>query len=333
MKVTIGLRTIKTAVGAAIAIMLANALQLDNTTAAGIITLLSVTNSRKSSIKTGLSRIASLVLGVIIAFVTFNIIGYNAVAFGFFLLFFIPLSVQGEMSEGIAPSSVLVTHFLIAKEMTIPLVANAFGLLLVGVAIAWLANLLLMPDASKKLQGQKIQIDEKIRQVLTGLSFYLGSPQVKNTCDHHLKELTALISTSKQEAHLHNENQLLIEDEYFIEYFSMRRLQVDILEKMNDLVKGMSQQKYPDNVSVGEIQELFLETATAFSESNDTTVLRSHLDDVLKDYREQSLPVSREEFELRAQLFALLNEFDRFLNVKLTFHQQWTKSGNHYQQR
>lgn len=322
MKITIGLRTIKTAVGAAIAITIANLIHLDNATAAGIITLLSVTNTRRSSIETGLYRIASLVLGVVVAFVVFNLMGYNAIAFGFFLLFFIPLSVKGKMSDGIAPSSVLVTHFLVAKEMTLPLVVNSFGLLLIGVGIAWVANLLLMPDGSEALAKQQQEIDEKIRQVLTGLSFYLGSPQVQNSCDQYLSELTTLITHSEQGAHRHNENQLLNEDDYFLEYFAMRRLQVNILEKMNQLVKRVSAQTYPKNVSVSDIQELFLETATAFSEDNDTTALSQHLAEVLANYRNSGLPQTRDEFELRAQLFALLNEFDRFLSIKLTFHQQ-----------
>lgn len=326
MKITIGLRTIKTAVGASIAIILANLLHLDNSTAAGIITLLSVTNTRRSSIETGLSRIASLILGVILAFIIFQLMGYNAIAFGFFLLFFIPLSVTGKMSEGIAPSSVLVTHFLVAKEMTVPIVMNSFGLLFVGVGVAWVANLLLMPDGSKALKEQQTLIDDKIRQVLTGLSFYLGNPNSRNSCDHYLDELNTLLVISEQEARRHHDNQLINEDDYFIAYFSMRRLQINILEKMNRLVKEVSILNDEKNISVVDIQELFLETATAFSEDNDTTALREHLNEVLADYRQATLPATRNEFELRAHLYLLLNEFERFLNIKQTFHQERLKN-------
>lgn len=320
MKFRIGLRTIKTALGAAIAILLANFLTLDNATAAGIITLLSVTNTRRSSLETGLYRIASLILGVSLAFVIFHLIGFNAVAFGFFLLVFIPLSVKGNMSEGIAPSSVLVTHFLVAEKMTVANVTNSFGLLFIGVGIAWLANLLFMPDSASKLKTQQELIDEKVRQVLTGLSFFLGNKNVKNSCDRYLNDLVQVINQSEQSAQKHRENQLINEDNYFSDYFAMRRLQVNILEKMNQLVQEVANMAL--TIDVTNIQELFLETATSLSEDNDTTLLQSHLDDIFTEYREAELPTSRLEFELRAHLFLLLNEFDRFLNIKLLFHQE-----------
>ncbi|QIL46935.1 aromatic acid exporter family protein [Vagococcus coleopterorum] len=325
MQIKIGMRTIKTAVCAAIAIMLANFFHLASPTAAGIIALLSVTNTRRSSLETGIFRITSMVVATIVAFVCFNLIGYNAIAFGFFLLFFIPLAVRGNMSEGIAPSSVLVTHFLIAQEMTWGLVGNAFYLLFIGVGVAWVANLLLMPDSTKELEeGQKV-IDEKIRQLLTGLSFYLGHPQATNSCDRYLSSLIETIDQSETKAHQHNDNKLLEDDIYFADYFSMRRLQVNILEKMNRLVKEVSESEV--KVDVSEIQELFLETATALSEDNDTAELQNHLGRVLNDYREADLPATREEFEMRARLYLLLNEFDRFLNIKMDFHEE--QQGNH----
>lgn len=324
MTFKIGLRTLKTGIGVTIAILIANFFKLDNATAAGIITLLSVTNTRRSSIQTGILRIASLILGVAISGVLFQLLGFNAVAFGVFLLLFIPLSVQGNMTEGIAPSSVLVTHFLVAEKMTLPLIFNSFYLMFIGVGIAWLANLLFMPNKSEELRQQQKIIDEKVKQVLTGLSFYLSHPNVPNSCELYLIDLIKVINHSEQQAKNHSENQLLIDDDYFIEYFAMRRLQVNILEKMNMLVKELSLMKTQTNVS--EIQELFLETASTLSEYNDTSELQQHLEEVLDQYRQAKLPVTRLEFEFRAHLFLLLNEFDRFLNIKQLFHREQSEN-------
>ncbi|MGI6771631.1 MAG: hypothetical protein ACOX5Y_04390 [Acholeplasmataceae bacterium] len=50
-----------------------------------------------------------------------------------------------------------------------------------------------------------------------------------------------------------------------------------------------------------------------------------HLDDKLQElieiYKSTDLPQNHEEFEERAQLYYALMEIDKFLNIKLVFHQ------------
>lgn len=55
----IGFRTIKTAIGVSISILLAQALQLEYYTAAGILTLLCIQKSRKQSTQAVISRFFS----------------------------------------------------------------------------------------------------------------------------------------------------------------------------------------------------------------------------------------------------------------------------------
>ena len=319
MRISIGMRTIKTAVGSAIAIMLAQFFNLASPTAAGIITLLSVTNTKRSSFETGLFRIASLALACAISFLCFTLIGYNAIAFGFYLLFFIPLAVKGKMSDGIPVSSVLVTHFLIAKEMTIGLLINAFLLLFIGVGIAWLANLF-MPDVTKELkEGQNI-IDDKIRQLLVGMSFYLSDKDTVVDCDNLLDKLKVALKQSETKARLHDENQLFSEDSYYLDYFTMRRLQVNILSKMNQVIKEIEVED--SRVVVTGVEQLLLKTASYFSEENDAKDLSKELTAVLVAYREADLPRTRDEFEHRGKLYQLLNEFERFLELKTTFSEK-----------
>ena len=105
MKHKLGMRTIKTAVGATLAMLISQSIGLNYALSAGIITVL-------SDQKTGLARLNSTLLALGISCLMFTLFGFNSVAFGIYLLIFIPLAVKFKLSDGIAVSSVLVTHVL-----------------------------------------------------------------------------------------------------------------------------------------------------------------------------------------------------------------------------
>ena len=95
----IGMRTVKTAVGTAAAMLIAYELHLEYWTAAGIITILSVQNTTKASFRLVAYRLLATVLGFVIAIGAFLVLGYNALAFGLFLLIFIPPYVNDDVND------------------------------------------------------------------------------------------------------------------------------------------------------------------------------------------------------------------------------------------
>ena len=95
----IGLRTIKTAIGATIAIIISNVIGLEYATSAGIITILSIQNTRKASVTLAFQRFGSTILALFIAGILFALVGYNAIAFGLYLAIFIPLAVKFKITD------------------------------------------------------------------------------------------------------------------------------------------------------------------------------------------------------------------------------------------
>lgn len=314
MKIKIGLRTIKTAICAALGILIAQQLGLLYPASAGIIAILSVTNTKRSSFETGFYRICSLGLATVIAFCSFKLIGFNAVAFGIYLLLFIPLAVKGKMSEGIPVSSVLVTHYLVEKSLSLSLVGNAFCLLFIGVGLALLANSY-MPDISRDLRKSQQKIDEKIRQLLLGMSHYLDKNGDVISCDPLLSQVVVALVEAEETAQRHGDNQLLSNDDYYFNYFTMRRLQVNVLSKMNELVNQID---YLHGETT-QVRELLVFSAKTFAEENNGLEIRKRIEATLAYYRDAPLPKTREEFENRARLYQLLNEFERFIDIKIEY--------------
>lgn len=72
----IGLRTVKTAISAALAMIIAEKLGLLYAPSAGIISVLSVTSTKKTSVMTGIYRLLSLALATILAYICFTFLGF-----------------------------------------------------------------------------------------------------------------------------------------------------------------------------------------------------------------------------------------------------------------
>ena len=80
MKHKLGMRTIKTAIGATIAILMAQSLGLKYALSAGIITVLSVQNTKKKSLEIALLRLNSTLLALGISCILFLLLGFHPVA-------------------------------------------------------------------------------------------------------------------------------------------------------------------------------------------------------------------------------------------------------------
>ncbi|KAF1304751.1 aromatic acid exporter family protein [Enterococcus sp. JM9B] len=312
----IGLRTIKTAAAAALAMIVANSLHLLYAPAAGIIAVLSVGNSKRTSLMTGLNRLLSLLLATAIAFICFHVIGFNPVAFGIYLLLFISLSVKFGLEDGIVVNSVLVTHYLIEVSFAPQLLLNEFLLMTIGVGFALLFNLA-MPDLQKKLKEDQLVIEELFRKLLRQMALQLNQQGETNLIEK-CQGLLGFIYEAQKRAKIDQENQWIDPDAYFKEYFAMRRTQLRVLGDMIDLLDKI----FVEEEFVEDIRHLLELTANEFAEANDGKQILAEIMQVYENYRKKPLPQSREEFENRARLFQFLQSFTSFIEIKAEFAKQ-----------
>ena len=151
----IGFRTVKTAVGVSLSVLIAQWLQLEYYSAAGILTLLCIQKSRKQSIKAATSRFFACMMGLFFATGLFELVGYRPYAFLILLLLFIPLCVRLRIQEGIASSSVIVMHVYINREVEASFFLNELLVVIVGLGVALLINWY-MPSIDKQLRQSTV---------------------------------------------------------------------------------------------------------------------------------------------------------------------------------
>ncbi len=315
----IGLRTIKTVIASVLAILIATQLHLLYATSAGIIAILSVGNTKKTSLKSGLGRVLSLGLAIILSFICFTTLGFHPWAFGIFLLVFIPLSVRFNLADAIVVNSVLITHFLVEKSFSWQMILNETLLMTIGVGLALLLNLY-MPDNEKQLKEDIKAIEEDFRTIIFAMAAHLNLEKMAPLDDDCL-DLRAKLRAALNQAHIHQKNQWLNEEDYYSEYFSMRLAQLRILRDMVNLLIEID----IDGLFVDELRKVLISTAENFAEENDGKLILWQIEAVYQNYRQKPLPQTREEFENRALLFQFLQSFRSFVEIKAIFYQHEQK--------
>ena len=304
------LSLLKMGIGSAAAILLADSLGFLYSPSAGIITLLTIQNTKKDTLTIALKRFIAFLLASFISYAVFETIGYNPAAFGAFVFLFVAVCHLTGLTDAVSMNAVLMTHFLIEKHMGLPLILNELGLLIIGMGIGILLNML-MPSKKKQIRREQLLLEEEIKKALHGLA---GKLKAKEGIIDFLR-LEAILEQLLKSAYAEAGNTLLSDTRYLVSYLEMRKLQLSVLK---DVEKNMEQ--VPVTVKQAFPIAYFIENiASSFHELNNAEGLLHDLE-MLKDiYRKEKLPQTREEFEYRAVLFQILKELEYFLLLKRNF--------------
>lgn len=310
---------LKTGIGSAVAIILANRLNLLYSASAGIITLLTIQNTKIETISIAIKRVISFFIAVVLAFVIFTQFGYKSTSFGVFIFVFVAVCNLLGLQDGIAMNAVLTTHFLNEKRMDGALIMNEVLLLLIGMGIGVVINMI-MPRKMEEIKKEQRLIEIKIKDLLNCISNILRGDSRCLECEGNkdgvdLKKLDDLLETSIERAYEDAGNTLLSETKYQISYLEMRKLQVVVLKDIFTNIKEIHN-VFPQSIRASKFIE---KAAEEFHELNNVEVLLLELQELHQFFREEDLPTTRNEFENRARLFNILNDLESFLEIKRSF--------------
>ncbi|MEH7388610.1 aromatic acid exporter family protein [Bacillus sp. JJ1521] len=309
----IGYRTLKTAVGATIAISIAKLIGLDSFASAGILTILCIKVTRKKSLKSSWERFIACVVGILFSFVFFEGIGYHPLTIGLLLLLFIPTVVAIKAKDGIVTSTVIILHIFSAGNVTLALIVNELGLIIIGIGVALLVNLY-MPSVDKQLKAYQQEIETMFGNILNEMVHYLRTGE--SIWDG--QEITAigeLLKKAKRIANRDVENSLIRDEPLYYTYFEMREKQFDILQRMLPTITSITQSVEQREM----VADFIMEVSKSIHPGNTAFVFLQKLEAMRKEFREMPLPETREEFETRAALLQFIKEMEEYLIIKRLF--------------
>lgn len=305
----IGFRTIKTALGVSISVLIAQFLQLEYYSAAGILTLLCIQKSRKQSVNAAISRFISCMAGLFFSSALFQLIGYHPYSFLVLLLIFIPLCVRFRVQEGIASSSVIVMHVYMHGKVEAAFFLNEFLVVLIGLGVALLINWY-MPSIDKELNRCKEEVDRLIETILNEIALYLKEGYTLWD-GKELLQLGDALQKAKRLAQLDSENNTRRKENTYEYYFDKKRRQYEILERMLPSISRITVQM-EQGIRIGDfVQQL----SVNLNNPGEAAQFREMLRSIREYHKLLPLPDTRQEFENRASLYAVANELEMFINT------------------
>lgn len=313
--IKIGFRTIKTAVGVSLSILIAHYLQLENFTAAGILTLLCIQRSRRQSNQAAVSRFLACMTGMLFSMLMFQLLGYHAYAFLVVLLLFIPFCVKLRIHEGIASSAVIMMHVFVHGKVEVSFLLNELFVVVIGLGVALLVNSY-MPSIDKEMTRYKQETERYIAVILKEYACYLKKGYTLWD-GNELLQLETVLRKASQIAQLDAENyRSLKKGPSYRQYFEQKRKQYDLLERLLPLVSQITSQ-LEQGERIGECMEQLSDYVGEAESSREDRY--DYFYEMLRGVREYHkllpLPQTRDEFENRASLFAVANELERFVNT------------------
>ena len=314
MKKTVFIRTIKTVVATISAIVVAQALGLEYATAAGIIAILNVFDTRRATLEGSLKRALSAVVALTIGGVCFELFGYTNWIFGLYLLIFVPVSFLLKVELGLGPSSVIVTHILAAQTINSGLILNELALVFIGTGFAMLTNFY-APNEEKHLKALIVEIDEEMKAILNLFARSLTEVLDVQEYEHLFKQLEDNLEKAIKLAVTEDEN--MNQDSSLILYdLNLRRQELDLLKEMYEDLSEI-----PPSYAKGlQMSYMLKTTSTQLTEEGAIHAVQERINYLKKNADKLDLPKTAEEFVIRSAIYQVFKNLDRFtkLNAYIT---------------
>ena len=313
------IKVLKIAVGSCMAVAVAQFFELPYATSAGIVTLLTVQNTRRDTIRLAAERLLSFLLSVLLVFVCFRYIGkLEWVNYGVYIFLMVHVCYFFGWENTISVNAVMGTHYLLTPDYSLNFAASELAVIAIGTALALLMNWH-MPSNLKILREDIRKAEDDMQQVLQELACYLEGKLDGAHIWLDLDQLEQSIHRGLDRAHEHAHNTLSEEDHYYIEYMEMRLQQCALLQAIRHRVwkiDGM-----PEQAKI--ISDYLRYLVPYVHEKNIPDRQSADLQQVFDQMKQQPLPESRDEFESRAILYHVLLDLEDFLFVKKRFADQY----------
>lgn len=307
-------KILKITSGAVIAAAIAYGIGLQYAVSAGIITLLTIQDTRKETLSITLKRIIAFAAVTVLCTVVFNLAGYSLVSLGAVLAVFLFICFFFGMNEAIAMNSVIATHYFASADCSGAMILNESLLLAAGAGTGILLNIF-VPVNIAKIRSIQSETDERIRRILSRMSVYIFEEDKSDYTGSCFAETDELLENLRRHSVMYIGNSFGGQKDYFLKYTHMRIRQCDVLRRIyTDIMRLRSIPLYAEPIGA------FLKKMSGeFHEINDAAGLLEDIEGLFRMYAEERLPESRIEFENRALMYHILCDLKYFVTLKADF--------------
>ena len=312
------IKAMKIACGAVAAILLAEALGLQSAASAGIITLLTVQNTRRETLTGSFRRVIAFGIMTLLCGAVYTLCSTAPWAFGLVLLLLLLLCYGLHLEDSIPINAVMATHYMMAGGVSLPMIGNEALLLVIGSGIGIGLNWF-MPDNLHKIKAQQHLLDEEIRQILKRMAGQLLQTDHSTYTDACFRRTDACSQELHREIEQFLQNHTWQNEISFAHYVTMRQEQCLVLRGIYHQIQKLT--AVPTQAQ--PLSRLFSDISDQYHAENDFSARHEQLDTLNAAYQKMPLPDTRSAFENRAVLYCILTELRTFLEIKRDYQQAY----------
>lgn len=306
----------KIGLGSSLAILLAGFFELQYQIFAGTITLLTILTTRWETIRLSIYRVLTFGISVVVCWTVFSHLGGGWLEYGLFIFIMVVLNEIMGWSATLSVNAVIGAHFFTEMDFSMKFIANEFMLVLIGTAIAIVLSFFNNNRSSEKaiLKDMKY-VEDTLQGILTHLSSFLRKEELPHNVWDDINQLESKIKEFIQDACEYNDNSFSDHPTYYVDYFEMRLLQVDMLRSLHFEMNRMLSMPAQAEVVADYLD--FMNACLGKMDSLEMQVDKLH--EILDHLKMDNLPQDMEEFQSRAILYHVLMDIEDFLYIKKRF--------------
>lgn len=319
-------RAVKIAAGSTLAILIAERLSLTFSSSAGIITLLTIQNTRQATIRLAGIRFISFIFSTSLAFLLKQFFPSALAGFCILLLLMCCFSYIRKWDLTVSVNAVFATHVLLTENtLTSAFALNEMLLLIIGTSIALLFNWY-MPDKEKELNRNIRNIERNMGNLLHSMSLHLMQFSHLTIDKRHIYELISEIDSTLCKAYANKENTLQSHSSYYIEYLMMRKAQCSELVHFYREITSLGEDELSRMPDQAKLIASFLNSSVrelSMTSGTEESMKRIHA--VVHTLDSYPLPSSKDEIRSRFILYHLMTGMAELTKLKQAFADSLTE--------
>ena len=310
------LLSLKIGIGTCAAIYIAQSMHLEYPVSVGTVTLLTLMESKWGTIKLSISRLVTLLITLVSAWIIFSHVNSIPIAYGLLLTLMVFLAEFFGLRATVSVNALVASHLITIQDFSAEAIVNECWLVMIGIVIAIFLNLFNLNITHKRAIIANMRYTEKkLQMIMEELATYLSGKEMSQNVWEDICNLEKQIQHFVRDAEEYQENTFQSHSEYYIDYFEMRYEQCQILNHLHyEMKKIRSMPKQAELVA-----EFLLYLTDYVIEINAPDRQVERLKAIFADMRNEELPGTMEEFESRAMLYHILMDIEDFLFCKKRF--------------
>jgi len=310
--------TIKVLIVALLSSVIAYLLNINDYILVGILGILSVSITKKETIKNSAKRYINVLYALLLGTIFFGFFGFNLLVFIIFIAVFLFTSYLLKIDIGLVPGIVLVNHIYNYGTIDKSFILEEALIITIAVFIAVFVNIIYPSYWEKEAKLKLKEVDNLIKNYLNELSKSFNDKK-KKAKEKYSEEINKAINENILFIEHNEKNKLFLNDYRYLAYIYMRKEQIN---RLNNIYENYLKINVFHQNQI-EISKYLSELETDISDQNYAIKQLNKLDDLLNEFKKEELPKTRDEFETRALLFYIVEELNNFLKVKETFHEKF----------